>query len=106
MRWRGCASFRAGWRDGADAGQPRPLSAGIQVLHVRLADDLVASGLGDDAQLGLRAAASLARLLRGQSRPAGAPALLDPVYDRFSEGFETADLRSAKTLLDALGHAQ
>ena len=28
------------------------------------------------------------------------------VYDRFSEGFETADLKSAKTLLDALGHAQ
>ena len=31
---------------------------------------------------------------------------LIPVYDRFSEGFETADLKSAKTLLDALGHAQ
>ncbi len=29
-----------------------------------------------------------------------------PVYDRFSEGFKTADLKSAKTLLDALGHAQ
>ena len=28
------------------------------------------------------------------------------VYDRFSEGFETADLKSAKTLLDALGHAK
>jgi len=30
----------------------------------------------------------------------------EPVYDRFSEGFETADLKSAKTFLDALGHAQ
>ena len=29
-----------------------------------------------------------------------------PVYDRFSEGFETADLKSAKTFLDALDHAQ
>ena len=29
-----------------------------------------------------------------------------PVYDRFREGFETADLKLAKTLLDALGHAQ
>jgi hypothetical protein len=29
-----------------------------------------------------------------------------PVYDRFSEGFETADLESAKTPLDALGYAQ
>jgi hypothetical protein len=29
-----------------------------------------------------------------------------PGYDRFSEGLESADLESAKTLLDALGHAQ
>jgi hypothetical protein len=29
-------------------------------------------------------------------------ALLHPVYDRFTEGFETADLKAAKTLLDAL----
>jgi len=29
-------------------------------------------------------------------------ALLQPVYDRFTEGFETADLKAAKTLLDAL----
>ena len=29
-----------------------------------------------------------------------------PVYDRFSEGFETADLKSAKTFLDAFSHAQ
>jgi len=51
-------------------------------------------------------ASALARLLRDQSRLADASALMDPVYDRFSEGFETADLKSAKTLLDALGHAQ
>ena len=47
-----------------------------------------------------------AQPLRDQSGPADALALLGPVYDRFSEGFETADLESAKTLLDALGHAQ
>jgi predicted ATPase len=29
-------------------------------------------------------------------------ALLQPVYDRFTEGFETADLKAAKALLDAL----
>jgi hypothetical protein len=50
----------------------------------------------------LRAATSLARLLRDQSRPADALALLQPVYDRFSEGFDTADLKVAKALLDAL----
>jgi predicted ATPase len=50
----------------------------------------------------LRAAASLARLRHDQGRSAEAAALLQPVYDRFSEGFDTADLKDAKTLLDAL----
>jgi predicted ATPase len=50
----------------------------------------------------LRAAASLARLLRDQGRSAEALTLLQPVYDRFTEGFETADLKAAKTLLDVL----
>ncbi|HEY1432312.1 MAG TPA: winged helix-turn-helix domain-containing protein [Stellaceae bacterium] len=50
----------------------------------------------------LRAATSLARLWGGQGRPAEAMALLWPVYDRFTEGFETADLKAAKALLDAL----
>ena len=50
----------------------------------------------------LRAVTSLARLLRGQGRSADALALLQPVYDRFTEGFETADLKAAKALLDAL----
>jgi predicted ATPase len=50
----------------------------------------------------LRAATSLARLLRDQSRSADALALLQPVYDRFTEGFDTFDLRAAKALLDAL----
>jgi predicted ATPase len=50
----------------------------------------------------LRAATSLARLLRDQGRSADATALLQPVYDRFTEGFDTADLRAAKVLLDTL----
>jgi predicted ATPase/DNA-binding winged helix-turn-helix (wHTH) protein len=48
----------------------------------------------------LRAATSLARLLRSQAREEEAAAILAPVYDRFSEGFETADLKAAKALLD------
>jgi predicted ATPase len=48
----------------------------------------------------LRAATSLARLLRDQSHAADALALLQPVYDRFSEGFDTADLKAAKALID------
>jgi predicted ATPase/DNA-binding winged helix-turn-helix (wHTH) protein len=50
----------------------------------------------------LRAATSLARLLRDQGRPADAMALLQPVYDRFTEGFGTVDLQAAKALIDAL----
>ena len=51
----------------------------------------------------LLAATSLARLLRNQGRTADGIALLQPVYDRFTEGFDTADLRSAKALLAGLG---
>ena len=50
----------------------------------------------------LRAATSLARLLRDQGRHADAIACLRPIYDRFSEGFGTADLIAAKQLLDDL----
>jgi predicted ATPase len=50
----------------------------------------------------LRVALSLARLLHGQGRSADAMGILQPVYDRFTEGFETTDLRSARVLLDAL----
>jgi predicted ATPase len=48
----------------------------------------------------LRAATSLARLMRDQGHSADAAALLQPVYDRFTEGVDTADLKAAKALLD------
>jgi predicted ATPase len=51
----------------------------------------------------LRAAVSLARLRRDQGRCAEAHDLLAPVYDWFTEGFDTPDLKEAKALLDALG---
>ena len=53
----------------------------------------------------LRVTLSLARLLRGQGRSADAMALLQPVYDRFTEGFATADLEHAKNLLEQLALA-
>jgi predicted ATPase len=49
----------------------------------------------------LRTSTSLARLQHGQGRVAEARSLLQSVYDRFSEGFETADLKTAKTYLDS-----
>jgi len=50
----------------------------------------------------LRAVTSLARLLSDQGRSAEARAHLQPIYDRFTEGFATADLKTAKVLLDDL----
>jgi len=51
----------------------------------------------------LRAAASLARLRRDQDRHTEARDLLAPVYGWFTEGFDTPDLKEAKSLLDELG---
>jgi len=53
----------------------------------------------------LRAATSLARLLRGQDRVAEARDVLGSVYGRFTEGFVTADLQEAKSLLEKLAQA-
>ena len=50
----------------------------------------------------LRAATSLARLWQGQGRTDDARGLLMPVYDWFTEGFDTPDLRDAKAVLDEL----
>lgn len=50
----------------------------------------------------LRAAISLARLLRNRGRHDEAAVILRPVYDRFTEGFGTADLRAAEELLGTL----
>lgn len=50
----------------------------------------------------LRAALSLARLRKRQDRRTDGRQILAPVYDRFTEGFETTDLKQAKTLLEQL----
>jgi predicted ATPase len=50
----------------------------------------------------LRAAMSMARLLRDQGKRDAARDLLAPVYGWFTEGFDTLDLKQAKALLDEL----
>ncbi|WGR70453.1 MULTISPECIES: adenylate/guanylate cyclase domain-containing protein [unclassified Bradyrhizobium] len=52
--------------------------------------------------LELRAALSFAHLWCDQGRRSDARALLTPTFGWFTEGFETADLRAAKALLDEL----
>jgi predicted ATPase len=50
----------------------------------------------------LRAATSVARLWHRQHRTAQARMLLAPVYARFTQGFGTADLIAARSLLASL----
>jgi class 3 adenylate cyclase/predicted ATPase len=50
----------------------------------------------------LRAAMSMARLWRDQGKRNAARDLLTPVYNWFTEGFDTCDLKEAKALLGAL----
>jgi predicted ATPase len=72
--------------------------------HTEAAEVLYRKALGIAAEQGaklweLRAAMSLARLSRDQGRGAEARDLLAPVYDWFTEGFDTPDLKEAKALL-------
>ena len=53
--------------------------------------------------LELQAAVSLSRLWQRQGKREEARQLLAPIYGWFTEGFETADLQEAKTVLGALG---
>jgi predicted ATPase len=50
----------------------------------------------------LRATKSLSRLWHDQGKQKEAYALLNPVYDWFTEGFDTADLKETEALLTAL----
>jgi predicted ATPase len=52
----------------------------------------------------LRASVSLARLLGDTKRRDEARTVLGEIYNWFTEGFDTADLKDAKALLDELAH--
>jgi len=75
--------------------------------HAEAAEELYCKALNiaeeQEAKLWeLRAAASLARLRLNQGKRTEARYLLAPVYGWFTEGFDTRDLKEAKTLLDEL----
>ena len=54
----------------------------------------------------LRSAMNLARMLRLRRDIVEARSLLEPLYSSFTEGFDTADLKDAKALLDELGDSR
>ncbi len=81
-------------------------------LHLRRGDETEAAGdfleaitvarrVGSKA-FELRATTSLARLLAKQGNRDEARAMLAEIYGQFTEGFDTADLKDAKALLDEL----
>jgi predicted ATPase len=53
----------------------------------------------------LRATVSLVRLLRDAGRRDEARAMLAEIYNWFTEGFDTADLKDAKALLEELSNS-
>jgi predicted ATPase len=72
----------------------------VQAEYERAFD--IARSVGSKS-LELRAATSLARLWAEEDRVDDARALLTPVYEWFTEGFDTPDLKDASSLLDSLG---
>ena len=67
--------------------------------------DAIAVAKGQEARLWeLRGTVSLGRLLRDTHRRDEARAMLSDIYNWFTEGFDTADLKDAKALLDELGN--
>jgi predicted ATPase len=80
--------------DGAPGASARAESCFRQAIEL--------AGTQEALSWELRAATSLARLYEAQGRSTHGIATLQPVYDRFTEGFGTADLIAAKRLLDEL----
>ena len=95
----------------AGGAERPPAPAKLQLLHGD-GDEAAAGGgfrraidaakAGNATSLELRAAMGLARMWRENGRSSEARSLLAGVYDRFTEGFDTPDLKDAKALLDAL----
>jgi tetratricopeptide (TPR) repeat protein len=87
LRVRGLIERKLGRRDDAEASLRRALGVAC-AQQARFWE--------------LRAAHELASLLREQGRHAEAHATLAPVYAWFTEGFDLADLRDAKALINEL----
>jgi predicted ATPase len=84
------------------SGRERPESAVQQEAEACFLKALEVAREQSAKSWELRAATSLGRLWQQQGRRAEARELLSGIYDWFTEGFDTKDLRGAKALLDTL----
>ena len=75
--------------------------AAIREAEIRFRRSLECAREQEALSWELRTSISLARLHQGQGRFVEARDALMPVYGRFKEGFQTADLRTAKALIEA-----
>jgi predicted ATPase/DNA-binding XRE family transcriptional regulator len=73
---------------------------GIEAAAACLEQSLAIARQQGALSLELRATVSLARLHHGRTRSAMVRDLILPVYERFDEGFDTLDLREARSVLD------
>jgi len=74
----------------------------LVVVEACFQDALAAARRQESKILELRVATSLARLWADQGKRAEARDLVAPVYEWFTEGFDTLDLKDAEALLDEL----
>jgi predicted ATPase len=77
-------------------------SAPAGIVEEYLGNSLSIARRQEARLLELRAATNLARILIGKRERGKAADLIAPVYSWFTEGFDTADLEEAKSLLDQL----
>ena len=96
---------------GAEFNMPELLRIKAQILADREDDEAAKSCLKDSIakaqaqnalSLELKSAMTLTGLLRRESKLAEARRCLASVFERFTEGFETADLRVARAVLKEL----
>jgi predicted ATPase len=76
--------------------------APTKIFEEYLTKSLVTARRQGARLLELRTATTLARVLAENNERREAVELLAPIYDWFTEGFDTADLREAKALVEAL----
>ncbi|HZR79595.1 MAG TPA: AAA family ATPase [Candidatus Binatia bacterium] len=86
---------------GARTGRPVPVAA-RRDAEARFLEAIEIARRQEARMFELRAATSLARLWQGAKKSKEARDLLSKIYGWFTEGFETSDLRAARSLLDAL----